>query len=281
MSTNNLFSLGKMKMKMPIPAPEAGAASQQNPKAQEKFSVGVPLARIVPRELKLTPELALVNEPRSAAAEHFRRLKTLLLHRDEGAPQVILVTSATPSEGKSLVAMNLALAFAADLRGETLLVDADIRRPRFDDFLEPKPGLGLTDILSGQIVLEHAILHIAKYQLHILPAGKSAADPVQLLSSDYMGVLMTTLRQRFQRIIIDTPPIVPFTDADVLGKHSDGVLMVARVEKTPMAALRQALGSISSTRILGIVLNDVVFNLADRSRYYGNYYEHYYEKGSK
>ena len=108
-------------------------------------------------------------------------------------------------------------------------------------------------------------------------ASNGAEATVQLLSSSAAKSLMSTLRERYQRIIIDTPPIVPFTDADAIGTECDGMLIVARSGVTRKEVFMQALGSVTSTRILGTVLNDLSYNIADRRPSYdeGRYYEEY------
>ncbi len=245
--------------------------------ADGKLTAGVPLAKLIKRRLSDDPELMMLNQARSVGAEKFRRLKTILLNEADPVPQVIVVTSAAPSEGKSVVSINLALSFAADRQGDVLLLDADLRRPTVERWLNPAPKLGLSELLSGQTELDHVILELENSPLKILPAGTPPQDPVELLSADYTGVLLSALRERYQRIIIDTPPIVPFTDADAVGSFSDGVLVVARSGATRRAMLMQALASVTSTRILGTVLNDVTYSLADRENYYStkNYYEYY------
>jgi receptor protein-tyrosine kinase/non-specific protein-tyrosine kinase len=238
---------------------------------------------LIKRRLKDDPELVMFNQPRSLGAEKFRRLKTLLLNDEEGAAQVIVVTSAAPSEGKSLISANLAMAFAADRQGEVLLIDADLRRPTVDQWLSPPPKLGLSELLMGRTELEHVLLELENSPLRVIPAGTPARDPVELLSGDYASAMIQSLRGRFQRIIIDTPPIVPFTDADAIGALADGMLVVARAEQTRRSALVQALSSVTSTRVLGTVLNDVTYNLADRDQYYGvrNYHNYYDEERRK
>ena len=213
---------------------------------------------------------------RSVGAERFRRLKTVLANAEQGGPQVIAVTSGGPDEGKSVVAANLALAFAADTDG-VLLIDADLRRPSIENWLDPAPNLGLAELLRGRTELEHAVLPLENSLLRVLPAGNAPRDPVQLLSSAAAKTLMATLRERYTRIIIDPPPIVPFTDADAIGTECDGMIIVARSGVTRKEVFMQALESVTSTRSLGTVLNDLSYNIADRKSYYseGHYYEEY------
>jgi capsular exopolysaccharide synthesis family protein len=240
---------------------------------------GVPLARLIKRRMRDAPEIVMLSQARSVSAEKFRRLKTVLSNDPQGGPQVIVVTSPAPAEGKTLVSTNLALAFAAERTGNVLLVDADLRRPSVERWLAPPPKHGLAELLGRRIELDHAVLELENSPLRVLPAGSSPRDPVELLASDEMRRLIGELRRRYQRIIVDTPPIVPFTDADVVGALSDGVLLVARAGATHRSLLLRALSGVSSTRILGLVLNDTTFSLADRDSYnVDKQYYRYYER---
>jgi len=254
-----------------------------DPVPKEKLTAGVPLTKLIKRELVDAPEIVMLGKNRSLAAEKFRRLKTTLANSQDGGPQVIVLTSTGPSEGKSLVSTNLALAFAADRNDRVLLVDADLRRPTVDRWISPSPTLGLTEVLEGRTELEHALLSLSNSALHILPAGSTPRDPVVLLSSSGARDLFAQLRRSYKRIIIDTPPVVPFTDADAVGAHADGVLLVVRSGRTRRALFKQALESVTSTRLLGAVLNDATYNLADRDSYtsYDKNYYHYYNEGSE
>ncbi len=257
--------LGRVETAKAEPAPPA-----------QKVAAGVPLGKIFPRELVITPEIVMVEAPRSAAAERFRRLKTLLVNDATEEPNVIVVTSALPAEGKSLVSLNLAIDYAADLPDEVLLIDADMRRPGVNRWLKPAPMIGLKEVLSGEAELDHGLLDIKAQRLVILPAGQPARDPVQLLASDDARTLLDTLRKRFKKVIIDTPPIVPFTDADIAASFSDGVIIVARSKTTPRPLLDQAINSVTASRILGVVLNDATHGWADHYRNYDGYYQRYY-----
>lgn len=259
------------------PFPPPGGKPQPG-RTSGKLTAGVPLAKLIKRKFH-GPEIVMVGTPRSVAAERFRRLKTLL-NNDPSEPRVMVVTSAGPGEGKSVTAANLALALAADLKGGVLLIDADLRRPTVERWLDPPPKLGLAELLRGQTEPDHAILEMSNTPLRVLPAGEPPADPSELLASEFCRALIEDLRSRYHRIVIDTPPIVPFTDADVIGAVSDGVVMVVRAGVTPVSSYRQAVASVSSTRLLGAVLNDLTFSLADRESYhsYERGYHDYYSK---
>jgi capsular exopolysaccharide synthesis family protein len=252
------------------------------PEREGKLTAGVPLPRLIKRRLADLPELVMHTQSRGVGAERFRRLKTVLQNQSEIAPQVIVVTSAAPSEGKSLVAANLALAFAADRQGQVLLVDADLRRPSVERWIVPAPQLGLAELLKGQTEIDHALLELENTTLQILPAGSPPRDPAELLAAQSADALLAALRTRFQRIVVDTPPVVPFTDADVVGRLSDGVLIVARSGQTRRSMLFQAIESVTSAPVLGTVLNDVTFSLADRESYQSEKsYHRYYDRERK
>ena len=248
-----------------------------------KFTEGVPLVKLIKRKMVAEPQLVMLSKARSVAAEKFRRLKTILANAENGGPQVIVITSAGPEEGKSMVSMNLALAFAADVQDEVLLIDADLRRPTVEHWVSPPPNLGLSELLNNQAGLEHTILELENTPLRILPAGNPPPDPVELLASENMRNLLQTLRSRFRRVIIDTPPSVPFTDADAVAAFGDGVLMVVRAGVTRRSSYLQATQSVTSAPLLGAVLNDLTFSLADRDSYHGyeKSYHEYYKKGRR
>jgi capsular exopolysaccharide synthesis family protein len=249
--------------------------------ADDRTVAGIPLTKIVARTLQESPELVVLCKPRSVAAERFWRLRSVLLHKGPAKPQVIVVTSGIPRDGKSTVAFNLALAFAADEGKPTLLLDADLRRPAIGRRIEPAPEIGLGDILTGRVDPEHVVVWPNNTRLRILPACGNSDSSTELLSSDRFKQLVGKLRQDFSRIIIDTPPIVPFTDADVVGSVSDGVVMVVSAGVTPVSVYRQAIDAVTSTKVLGTVLNRVVRNLAEWNQHYDKYYSKYYDAESE
>jgi len=241
----------------------------------EPVAIGVPMSKFVKYTLNSTPDLVLVSQARSLAAEKFRRLRTLLTHMDP-PPRAVVVTSASPGDGKSMVSINLALAFAAEGDGRVVLVDCDLRRPTVGSWVLPKPGHGFSDVVAEKAGLGQAILRIEDTALDILPAGTLPQDPVEVLGSSAARTVVEELRERYRMVILDTPPIVPFTDADVVGRYADGVLLVARAGATLLPSFQQAVAAVSSTRILGVVLNDVARSLADWNRYNDYAYHDYY-----
>jgi len=250
-----------------------GMSSQAKPKlAGDKrvpLVAGVPLGGIIPRKFADDPHLVLANRPGSPIAERYRRLRLKLDQPGpDGAPrQVMLVTSAVPEEGKTTTSINLALAFAEDRDRGTLLIDADLRRPALTRYIVPAPTLGLSEVLSGEASLDHVLIEVKSSHLTVLPSGAPSNNPLELLQSDYLVSVFAELRRRFDRIIIDTPPTVPFTDAAVLNAVSDGALLVVRARKTTGTLIERARASLAHSTLLGVVLNDVGFTPVDRYYY--------------
>jgi polysaccharide biosynthesis transport protein len=172
-----------------------------------------------------------------------------------------------PEEGKTTTAINLALAFAEDRDRHTLLIDADLRRPALTRYILPAPTLGLTEVLRSDASLDHVLIEIKSARLTVLPAGTPSHNPLELLQSDFLVSVFSELRRRFDRIIIDTPPTVPFTDAAVLNAMCDGALLVVRAGKTTGTLIDRARASLVHSTLLGVVLNDVGFTPIDRYYY--------------
>jgi len=239
------------RMRLPGEAAEQAAARRRS-----QLTAGVPLTKIIKPRLKDVPELVVHHKPRSRAARCFRQLCERL-DAVEPAPQTVVLTSAGDDEGKSFVALNLALAYAVERDGDVLLLDADLRRPSIGGRIAPEPKLGLAELLAGGTDLTHVLLESSNSPLHVLPAGEPCADPLELLVTDRFERLLLVLKERFRRIVIDTPPIVPFTDADLVARFADGVLVVARAGHTRRGPLSQAIASVTSAPVLGTLLNDI------------------------
>jgi capsular exopolysaccharide synthesis family protein len=244
---------------------------------------GVPLGQIIPRKLEQDPHLIIVHRPGSPIAERYRRLRLRIDQEGEKGPgrQVIVVTSAVPAEGKTTNAMNLALAMAEDRDRRTLLIDADLRRPAVTRYITPAPTLGLSEVLTGEVPLEHAIIEALPTRLSILPAGAPSMNPLELLQSEYLAGVFAELRQRYDRIIVDTPPTVPFTDAAILNSVADGAILVVRARMTSRSLVNRACASLSTGTLLGVVLNDVHYTPVDRYYYqYDDYNPRRYSRSS-
>jgi capsular exopolysaccharide synthesis family protein len=244
-------------------------------KRASRDTAAVPPAPVVPRAFADDPHLVLLSRPSSPVAERYRRVRVNLEQGTQDfpfKPQITVITSAVPGEGKTTTAANLALAFAEDATHPSLLVDADLRRPSLSRRITPEPGIGLAEVLAGRVRLDDALISMADSKLCVLPAGASSEYPLELLQGAVFAGLIAELRRRFARIVIDTPPTVPFTDAAVIASHADATLLVVRAGTTTAPLIRRARESLSGANFLGALLNDVVHNAVDRY-YYG--YEGY------
>lgn len=213
------------------------------------------------------PLLIAAIDPASPASEQYRLLRTRLEGRENGRrAQVMLVTSAQIGEGKTTTSANLALTMAQEFQQKVVLVDADLRRPALAALFGVEDGPGLVDVLVGAASLEDALVAIPDQHLLLLPAGLPAARSTELMASSMMQQVMDTLRSRYDRIVVDTPP-VSVADTHVLARLADGLLLVVRAGMTPRPALEKALSNIDRQKVLGLVLNEVRDAAADYGYY--------------
>ncbi|MBX7081685.1 MAG: polysaccharide biosynthesis tyrosine autokinase [Nannocystaceae bacterium] len=203
--------------------------------------------------------------PQSLMAERCRGIRTsLAFSQGPDALRTIMVTSPSSSEGKSSTAMNLALSFCQASK-RVVLIDADMRRPRIHQvFPSPreKEGEGLSAYLSGQAGIDAVILDApedAPTALKIVPCGGLPANPAELLDAPMFRRALADLRERFDIVIVDTPPVLPVTDPLIISREVDGVIVVARCESTTRGELQRTLAQLakSDTNVLGVVLNEV------------------------
>jgi polysaccharide biosynthesis transport protein len=243
-------------------------------------------SRLVEGDVPLTasnPKVEVLSyaQPKSQISEAFRALRTsLLLSQAEHPPQVILVSSALPREGKTTASVNLAVTLA-QLGDRTLLMDADLRKPGIRRALNLSIGKerGLSSYLAGVSTLDEVCIpHPAIDNLVAMTTGPIPPSPADLLSSHRMSEAIGELRRRFKFIVIDSPPILAATDAVILSAQVDGVLLVVRSGETPKEAFtrcRNLLAAVKS-RLLGVVLNAVDTSAPD---YYYSYRYYPYAYG--
>jgi capsular exopolysaccharide synthesis family protein len=226
-------------------------------------------------------ELVAQHLPKSQMSEAFRALRTaLLLSQADHPPQVVLVTSALPREGKTTAAANLAVTLA-QLGDRTLLIDADLRKPGVGRLLNMMDGkyAGLSSYLAGVSSLELvAVPHPLIPNLVAIPTGPLPPNPADLLSSHKLADALRELRSQYKFIVIDSPPILAATDAVILSVQTDGVLLVVRSGETPKEAFTRARDLLTSVkcRLLGVVLNAVDSSAPD---YYYSYRYYPYSYG--
>jgi succinoglycan biosynthesis transport protein ExoP len=226
-------------------------------------------------------ELVAQHLPKSQMSEAFRALRTaLLLSQADHPPQLILVTSALPREGKTTAAANLAVTLA-QLGDRTLLIDADLRKPGVARLLNMTDGkyAGLSSYLAGVSSLDLvAVPHPMIPNLVAIPTGPLPPNPADLLSSHKLADALRELRKQYKFIVIDSPPIMAATDAVILSVLADGVLLVVRSGETPKEAFTRARDLLASVKcnLLGVVLNAVDSNAPD---YYYSYRYYPYSYG--
>ena len=233
---------------------------------------------------KTPVELVTWQKRPSVLAESFRSTLASILYAGENGnrPRVIALTSASPREGKTTVASNLALALA-EIGRRVLLIDGDLRKPRLHEIFNVSNAWGLSDLLDGIKPPEGSeamVAGTAYRDLYVLPAGSAASSISNLLHSPRVVELLQRMRQEFDTVIIDTPPMLQLPDARVLGKLADAVILVvrsARTTKETAAAASQRLAD-DGTRVLGTVLNEWDPRKTSHAGYeYGYRPYHYYE----
>jgi capsular exopolysaccharide synthesis family protein len=226
-------------------------------------------------------ELVAQHLPKSQMSEAFRALRTaLLLSQADHPPQVVLVTSALPREGKTTAAANLAVTLA-QLGDRTLLLDCDLRKPGIVRLLNLTDGkyAGLSSYLAGVSTLDLvAVAHPVIPNLVVIPTGPLPPNPADLLSSHRLADALRQLRTQYKFIVIDSPPVMAATDAVILSVQADGVLLVVRSGETPKEAFTRARDLLTSVKchLLGVVLNAVDSGAPD---YYYSYRYYPYSYG--
>ncbi|MCL3862911.1 polysaccharide biosynthesis tyrosine autokinase [Actinotalea sp. K2] len=214
--------------------------------------------------------LIVQTNPHSLRAEAFRRLRTNLQFLDiADRPHSIVVTSALPGEGKSTTSINLAITLA-DSGSRVILVDADLRRPSVAEYMSIEGEVGLTTVLIGRASVQDVVQPWGNGLLHVLPSGQIPPNPSELLGSRSMANLLADLTRQYDIVLLDTPPLLPVTDAAILAKLAGGALVVVGSGKLHRAQLGDAIGSLETVgaRVLGIVLNGL-------SRKHGENYTYY------
>lgn len=218
-------------------------------------------------------EMVITHQaPMAMPSEAFRVLRTNLQFMSLDKPlKTIMVTSATPGEGKTTTAANLAVAFA-QTGASVCLIDADLRRPMVAKTFGVDNWSGLTSALIGQTDLDVALKQCAVPGLTLLPSGPVPPNPAELVGSNKMSKLLADLSERFEMVIIDTPPVLAVTDAAVLAPKADGVVMVVRSGKVDYRLVNRAKDALLAVKanLLGVVLDGVE---AERGEGYYYYYQ--------
>lgn len=216
--------------------------------------------------------LVTLREVQSVSTEKFRVLSTRLMHLQTQRPlKTVLITSCVPGEGKSFVAANLAVTLARGQNQKVLLLGGDLRQPGLSSIFGFQKLPGLAEYLQEGADLTGLLCRLEGMPLWFLPAGNSPQLPTDLLQSDRLAELIARIAGSFDWVLVDSPPMVPWADANIWARLTDGILLVVRKNKTPKALLAKALESLDNPSILG-----VVFNLdRERACAYDSYHEKY------
>ena len=212
-----------------------------------------------------------MTTPKSPIAEQFRTIRTNIQFSSvDKELQTMIVTSSGPAEGKSTTTANLAVVFAQQGK-RVLLIDADLRKPTVHYTFRTENHIGLSNVLTRQASLEEAVATTAQDKLWVLPSGPIPPNPSELLGSKGMMTLLEQAKDQYDVIILDTPPVLAVTDAQVLSNLADGVVLVVSSGKTEIDAAKKAKELLESAKakILGVVLNNKKVQDSQYYYYYG------------
>jgi capsular exopolysaccharide synthesis family protein len=203
--------------------------------------------------------LSVLSDPQSVASQQYGVLALKIRQwMAQTSGRVLVVTSATGEEGKSVTALNLSLAMAATLDGRVLLVDCDLRLPQVQDRLGLSAEKGFSDLLTD--AGNDFSSHISKVgKLDIIPGRSKPVNPVVLLAAPRTREIIGRLRDEYQFIVLDSPPLVPIADSHILAGLADGVMLVVRARKTPPELFQRAVESLGASNVIGVVLNDIEY----------------------
>jgi capsular exopolysaccharide synthesis family protein len=216
----------------------------------------LPNTPVVQVSIETANRIVLLTEPRSPGADRFRYLRMRLRElRAHIKLKTLVITSALPQDGKSSVALNLAMALSERGRRRVLLIEADLHCPSLSGTLGIARTSGLAECLEGNLDPLSAIRRLEPLQWYLLPAGQPVGNPTELLQSNDFGNVVEKVSPYFDWILIDTPPVAPLSDALLAAKSADACLLVVRANQTPKAAVDDALALLGPKHVAGIVFN--------------------------
>lgn len=268
---NTLNRFSDLPRKLPDPASDASLASVEA--ASENTEKAIQLDQISVEEVQVHPGSRLVmhTDPRSAGADRFRFLRMCLRELwNAGKLKTLQITSPLPQDGKSTIALNLATALAEGGKRNVLLIEADLHRPTLSEQLGIEKRVGLADCLDNSLNPVSALRRLEPLCWYLLPAGEPRSNPTEMLQTEAFAKVLQRLSPHFDWILIDSPPVIPLTDALSLARQADATLLVAREGRTPREAIEKAIAVLGRQRVLGIVLNAV----EGLDRMYSGYYGH-------
>jgi capsular exopolysaccharide synthesis family protein len=241
----------------PLPQPPVnGARVSGGPRTQ--LDLPSLLSKFEEQPFNPAPESHLIDlhRPMETPSEEFRSLRTKLNYMQSlQSLHTVVVTSASPAEGKSFTAMNLALAESHLADNTVLIADFDLRRPTLHNLLQLDRGPGISDYLLGEAPIEKIIKRISGSNLHFMPAGKPVKNPLELLNLREVKVLMSELHTAFNWTFFDTPPLLFSADANLIAAMADGTILVVRIGSTTIDTITRAVQSLNDNNVLGVVAN--------------------------
>ena len=243
------------------PSPAAAPARTLTPPAWERTQPEEEPAAWGPAgqpasDAQLSPMFVAAVAPSSAAAEHYRMLRSRLERQEKGRrTQIVMVTSSLAGDGKTTTSANLALTMGREFGQRVVLIEGDLRRPTLAELFGLPSGPGLVDVIVGAASLESALVEVPAHGIHVLPGGLPTARSAGLVASTGLQRAIDSLRRRFDRIILDAPP-ANVADTHELARIADGVLFVVRSGVTPRGAVERALDQLDADKLLGVVMND-------------------------
>ena len=254
-----------------LPTPDSSAI--RNPQSairNQKRQHEVLVEPIVPS--RLHPRLVLLTDPQAAECEQYRTLRTQLFHAAERKQtQVVTITSTLAGEGKTSTIINLGLAIAQSEK-RVLIIDGDLRRPNVAAYLGVNPKAGLGETLRGETDPLDSLFTLEGHEMYVLAVSRESANPTELLSSERLVEMIADLRNYFDFILIDSPPVLPFADARLLANQADAVMLVVRAGMAQYETVEKAIDALPAAKMLGVVLNGAeVFEEAGYYDYYYNY----------
>jgi capsular exopolysaccharide synthesis family protein len=249
--------------------------------SQRQVEETLQLKHILTEKVHVHPDSRIVlhTDPSSPAADRFRYLRVCLRELwTAGKLRSLLITSALPNDGKSTMSLNLATALAEGGRRSVLLLEADLHNPSLSKKLGLENRPGLSDCLEGGSNPLSAIRRLEPLNWYFLPAGNAVGHPTELLQTEALALLMQKLSSLFDWVVVDSPPVIPVTDALSLARQTSATILVAREGCTPREAVEKAVALIGKQRLLGVILNGV----EGLDRLYSGYYGYYgYSQRSK
>lgn len=243
------------------------------------FSGGMPgfLEQVEEIEFHPATEALLIDpaKPYEAPTEEFRTLRTRLNHLQSLQPiHTVVITSASPTEGKSFSAVNLALAQSQLAGNLTLLADFDLRRPSLHGLFQCNRTPGITDYLQGKATLQQAMRRIKGTNLFLMPAGEAVINPLELLNLKEVKEMIDELPSLFRWVILDSPPLLFAADANLLSTLCHSTILVVRIGATTVDSVTRAMQSLSLNNVLGIIVNGARRGeLYSKYSYYNTYYD--------